>query len=132
MRKKINCIMIVDDNPADNRYHQIIIEDLGVATHIQVANSGADALNSLIEYSRSPPELVFLDINMPKMNGWEFLEAYRNLDIHLKKEIKIIVLTTSLNEEDKEKAEKISEVTDFRVKPLTEEMLIEIMERYFS
>jgi len=66
------------------------------------------------------------------MNGWEFLDEYKKLDASQKAEVVIIMLTTSLNPADKERAEKITEIRGFQTKPLTHEMLVEIVDRHFS
>ena len=131
MRKKLNCIMLVDDDQLDNRFHQIIIEGMDITDKIHTAENGLQAIKYLKQEDSVLPELIFLDINMPKMNGWEFLEAYKDLEEHQKSQIIIMMLTTSLNPSDKAKAQRISEITGFNVKPLSEEMLMEILEKYF-
>lgn len=131
-RKKLNCILLIDDNKADNNYHQIIIKGMNIADNIQIAKDGLEALEYLKTENQIPPDLIFLDINMPKMDGWEFLDAYKNLDPKQKAQIIIVILTTSGNPDDKKRAESISEVAGFTVKPLTEEMLTEILEQHFS
>lgn len=75
--------------------------------------------------------LTLLDINMPVMDGWEFLEAYHALEDNQKGKIIIIMLTTSLNPDDKIRAEEISEVSGFKSKPLSIETVEEIMKTYF-
>jgi len=132
MRKKLNCILLIDDNDADNHYHQIIIEQMNITESIQIAENGLEALAFLKKENQVAPELIFLDINMPKMNGWEFLEEYKNLDAKQKAEIVIVMLTTSANPDDIKRAETIAEVNGFKVKPLTEEMLNEILDKHFS
>jgi CheY-like chemotaxis protein len=131
MKKKLNCIMLIDDNSADNKYHQIIIKGMNITENIEVALDGEKAISFLKKENQTPPELIFLDINMPKINGWEFLEQYKHLDIKQKAKIVIVMLTTSGNPADREKAEQIEEVTGFKTKPLTEEMLTEILDKYF-
>ena len=69
---------------------------------------------------------------MPRMNGWEFLEEYEKLDTAKKEKNIIIILTTSMNPEDREKANHITSVSEFHSKPLTPEILINILERYSS
>jgi CheY-like chemotaxis protein len=130
MTKKLSCVLLIDDNDADNEYHQIVIERAGIADNIRIAENGFEALAYLKSEDQVAPELIFLDINMPKMNGWEFLEEYKRLGIS-KKQIIILMLTTSANPADLERAKKIEEVTGFKVKPLTKEMLAEIMKDYF-
>jgi CheY-like chemotaxis protein len=130
MIKKLDCILLIDDNDADNEFHQIIINRMGITDNIQVAEDGVEAITYLTSENNVMPELIFLDINMPRMNGWEFLEEYKKLGLK-KKQIIILMLTTSVNPEDRERAQRIEEVTGFRVKPLTQAMFKEILESYF-
>ena len=81
MKKKLNCILLVDDDPDDNFYHQIIINEMNIVNHIDIAINGIEAITYLKKENQIPPEIIFLDINMPKMNGWEFLEQYKHLGI---------------------------------------------------
>jgi len=67
--------------------------------------------------------VLFLDINMPSMNGWEFLENFENLDEEIKNSIQIYILSSSVDERDKERAANNKYVKAFWVKPLTKEML---------
>jgi len=130
MKQKLNCVMLVDDNEDDNFFHKIVLKETGIAEHIKVAESGFEALDFLKNENKIP-ELIFLDINMPKMNGWEFLEEYRKLNDEQKARVIIIMLTTSLNPADRKKALVIPEVDGFETKPLTHETLSEIIERHF-
>ena len=82
MKPKLNGVMIIDDDEPTNFFNQMIVENSGCTDHIMVAQSGQEALDYLSngalaeENSNSPlPSLIFLDINMPAMNGWEFLEG---------------------------------------------------------
>jgi CheY-like chemotaxis protein len=132
MKKKLNCILLVDDNYEDNFFHQIIINKMDITNSVQVAEDGLEALEFLKKEGQVIPELIFLDINMPKMNGWEFLEEYHKLDPKCKARITIMMLTTSANPDDIEKAKHIEDVTGFKTKPLTEEMLNEIIDEHFA
>jgi len=134
MRKKINCILLIDDDGTTNFLHKIIIQETGLAEKVVAVQSGKEALEYLEkkedgEYPR--PDLIFLDINMPAMNGWEFLEEYNKLDQSLKGQIMIVMLTTSINPDDETKAQDIDLIDGFLSKPLTEEMLAEIIENHF-
>ncbi|MES2394902.1 MAG: response regulator [Bacteroidota bacterium] len=136
--KKINCILLIDDNPADNEYHKIIIHEANVCNHIQVAIDGPKALDYIIksgevnQFEAFPkPDLIYLDINMPGMNGFEFLEEYHKLEERLKAKVVIIMLTTSLNPDDKIRATNYKELKEFSNKPLTVEILHETLEKYF-
>lgn len=136
--KKINCILLVDDNTADNVYHKIIITEADVCNYIQMVTSGREALDYLIKAAEPnqsesfpKPNIIYLDINMPRMNGFEFLEHYQKLDVKFKSEIKIIVLSTSMNPDDQKKSIAIKEVSEFQNKPLTVEMVHATIEKYF-
>jgi CheY-like chemotaxis protein len=130
MQKQLNCVLLIDDNEDDNYYHELILREAGAAQQIQIAETGNSALDFLQETSTAP-ELIFLDINMPRMNGWEFLERYKKLKIDQKANVIIIMLTTSLNPEDARKAKTIPEIDDFESKPLTSEMIKKIMKKFF-
>jgi len=120
--------MLIDDNEATNFHHQIIIEDADCCNELVIFEYADEALEYLKDNSKTPPTVIFLDINMPRMNGWEFLEEYKKLEENRKSQIVIVMLTTSLNESDKEKAAQISEVADFKHKPLMEEMLEKLLQ----
>ena len=123
--------MLIDDDEDDNFFHQRILRKSDVAEHIQVAQNGLDALDYLTKENQIP-ELIFLDVNMPKMNGWEFLEEYSKVDAKQNTQPIIIMLTTSLNPADKERAGKIYKIDGFETKPLTGEMLNRILDRFFA
>lgn len=132
MKKKLNCILLVDDNSDDNYFHQIIIKKMDIVNRIDVVENGLEALAYLKRENQPPPELIFLDINMPRMNGWEFLEQYKYLDAKQKARVVIMILTTSANPDDIKRAKEIEEVTGFETKPLTEEMMREILNQHFQ
>ena len=131
MKTKLNCILLIDDDEDDNYFHKMVIDEMNITEHVEVAFNGLEALDFLKNDNNPTPDLVFLDVNMPKMNGWEFLEEHKKLDEEHKAKIIVVMLTTSTNPEDKKRAEEYGEVTDFNSKPLTKEMLIVILERYF-
>ena len=136
--KRVNCILLVDDNPADNEFHKIIIEEANICDHVHIVVNGQQALDYLLK-SGEPnqsedfplPAIIYLDINMPGMSGFEFLAEYHKLDENLKSKVMIVMLTTSLNPDDRIRAMTDKEVTEFETKPLTVEMLQEIVEKYF-
>jgi CheY-like chemotaxis protein len=137
--KKVNCILLIDDNPADNLFHNIYIKKADVCNHVEVATNGRKALDYIIK-SGNPnqseefpkPELIYLDINMPGMNGFEFLDEYHKLEENLKSKIVIVMLTTSLNPDDKKRALSSREVSEFQNKPLTVEVIRETIDKYFQ
>ena len=133
--KKLNCILLVDDDEPTNFLNKMILEDVNCAQTIEVAESGQSALSYLENASETGdpvvPDLIFLDINMPAMNGWEFLEQYSSLDKQRKANVVIVMLTTSLNPDDRAKASKMPDVSGFETKPLTPEKLQAILKKYF-
>jgi CheY-like chemotaxis protein len=129
--------MLVDDNKDDNFYHERIIKKGNSADHVIAMQSGDEALDFLknkIFEKNTPPDLIFLDINMPGMNGWEFLEEYNKLDKEKQSKLIVVMLTTSDNPDDITKARTLSPVPlkDFKTKPLTQEMLQEIINKYYK
>lgn len=130
MRQKLRSILLIDDDEPTNFFSSLIIEDADCAENIQVAESGQTALGLLNDDHIPSPDLIFLDINMPAMDGWEFLERYRQLPKG--PQSKIIMLTTSLNPDDREKASKIKEVSGFETKPLTPEIIDRVLLKHFS
>jgi CheY-like chemotaxis protein len=133
MNQKLARILLVDDNEADNYLHKLIITETGVAESVVDMLDGEAAL----EYLKSNPEdqapdLIFLDINMPRMNGWEFIEAYEQLPLVKKSAIVIIMLTTPVFGKDRERAEKMPHFSGFLNKPLAEEDLLEVVRKHFQ
>ncbi len=134
MKRKLNCILLIDDDEPTNVFHQMVIEEAGCAETVVSVESGPEALNYLeskVDGEHPQPALIFLDINMPDMNGWEFLEEYNKLESKMKGDIVFIMLTTSLNPKDKETAESIPTINGFSNKPLTVESLTEMVKEHF-
>lgn len=122
--------MLIDDNNDDNFFHKRVILKSEAADVVLIKESAEEALEYLKTNQHNDPKthpnLIFLDINMPRMNGWEFIEEYKKLDKEFQRKIAIIILSTSDNPDDK--VAKIKDiVVDFRTKPLTKEMLDEIL-----
>lgn len=135
MEKKLNCILLIDDDYATNLYHKMIIEDANCTNKIIVKTSAIEAL----EYFKSPfdqenprPNLVFLDINMPKMTGWEFLEEYKKLDDNQHAENIIVMLSTSSHPDDLQKAKENPLINEYRGKHLSEETLHSLIAKYWK
>ena len=132
--KKLNCILLIDDDEPTNFLNKLTLEQAGCARHIRVAPGGQAALDYLRgnseEYLR--PDLIFLDINMPAMDGWEFLEKYRELSQEKKSHTVLIMLTTSLNPDDEKRTLAIPEVSGFEHKPLNQARLEGLLNKYFK
>ena len=138
MKQKLNCVLVIDDDEPTNFFNQMILEKIECARYIKIVQSGQEALEYLAK-SESPgsdqnlypsPDLVFLDINMPAMNGWEFLEEYRKINVRHR--IIMVMLTTSLFPEDKSKAEAMPGIAGFENKPLTAEKVKAVLKKHFS
>jgi CheY-like chemotaxis protein len=139
MKSKLNSVLLIDDDEPTNFYTQLIIEESGCADHVQVAQGGREALNYLSKTQQHAngnnyprPDLIFLDINMPAMDGWEFLDEYKKLQKDRQGKIIVVMLTTSLNPDDKAKANEMPEIAGFESKPLTEEKLNKILKEHFA
>ena len=127
--------MLVDDNMDDNFFHERVIKKSNAVITIVIKESGLEAL----EYLKSAgdrenprPDLIFLDINMPGMNGWEFLQEFRKLDKSLQSKMIVIMLTTSVNPEDEAMARTYDLLSDFKTKPLTKEMFEDVLDRFYQ
>lgn len=137
MKQKLNCVLLIDDDEPTNYMSTMLLEEAGCTEHIQVAESGEQALEFLDEtaqaYSCGPyPELIFLDINMPAMNGWEFLARFKEVKSNQHAAPVIIMLTTSINPDDEARAAKMAIVDAFENKPLTFNMIERVINRHFA
>jgi CheY-like chemotaxis protein len=129
MAKKINLVMLVDDNDTDNFISQKIIELNGFADRVIAKNSGKSALEYLEANendSSALPEVIFLDINMPIVDGFVFLFEFERFNDELKKKCKIAILSSSDNKRDIERIVDNDYVVKYITKPLTQDALVEI------
>ncbi len=130
MRKKISRVLLVDDDDDANHFQEKIIRKNNFAENIDKAVNGVEALdylNDCIKGKHPLPEIIFLDLNMPKMDGWTFLEKYNQLSEEVKSKITLIILTSSINPDDAEKAKKTPEVKGYKNKFLNANQLDEIL-----
>jgi CheY-like chemotaxis protein len=134
MKEKRKCIMLIDDNPDDNFFHEREIKKTKLVDSVIVMNTGAKALEYLKANADEDihPCLIFLDINMPGMNGWEFLEEYDKLDKELQSQGIVIMLTTSENPEEVSRAKSWNFVADYITKPLTKDLMIDALKKYLD
>ncbi len=133
----LNCILLVDDDSATNFLNKRLLKKNGMADTIQIARNGVEAMDYLTRAYQGDedcpvPDLILLDINMPMVNGWEFLERYESLPEDFKKSISIFMLTTSLREDDVEQSKKWQVVKGFIQKPLTQQAVFESLEKNFK
>lgn len=137
--KDLDCILLVDDNELTNFVHTKIIQKSEIETTVKDVTSVEDALDFLTQKgefedtAESPrPGIIFLDINMPGLTGWDFMERYKNIDSKLRAKVIVVMLTTSLNPDDRDRALLDGQIVDFLPKPLRTHMLDELIEKYFE
>ncbi len=130
--RNLNCILLVDDDNATNMLNSFVIKKMELTKTVKVVLNGSEALDYLHSISEEEqcPEFIFLDINMPKMDGWEFLEEYREMNVE-RQRAKVILLTTSENPDDIEKAKNYPEILEYCNKPLTKEIINSLVNKYY-
>lgn len=120
-------VMLVDDNPMDNMVNGQLITNAGFAKNVNVFETGRDTLEFLKGAAADElPEVIFLDIIMPGMDGFQFLEEFEKLDASIRSRCKVILLSSSDSFKDLNRANKNKLVRKFLNKPLTIEMLAAI------
>ncbi len=130
MTKALSRVLLIDDCEATNFLHKMVLEESGLVENIDVVYNGCEALEYLtsrVEGEYPKPDLIFLDINMPVMNGWEFLDRYDELEENQKAGVVVVMLTTSFNPADEKHAREIQLINNFQSKPLTQEKLEEVL-----
>lgn len=135
MPKKIHSILLIDDDADCNFFHEKIIRKMDLAEELHFCKNGKEAIEFLKKEENGQhahPDIIFLDINMPLMNGWEFMEEYQKLNEQQKAKIVIVMLTTSLNPHDLETAKKYKDIKGYKNKYLTQNDLRELLESYFT
>ena len=131
--EKLTSTLLVDDDETTNFVNQMLLKDMGVTEQVLTAHNGQEALELIQQRCRQGlcPELILLDINMPVMNGFEFLEEFEQLEFANKQSVVIVMLTTSLNPQDMNHLQKLPN-DGFLNKPLTEKMVKEVLKKYFD
>ncbi len=127
---KYPTVMLIDDNELDNFINQKVIEMHNFSERVYVNSSGLSAIEFIKNLTVNKelmdqlvPAVIFVDINMPFMDGFQFIEQFYKLQKDLQVKSRIAILTSSFNPADKETAAKISSDIVFLNKPLTEEGL---------
>lgn len=127
--KSLDLVMLVDDNETDNFISKRIIEITRFSKRVEAKNSGKAALDYLKENEKNPeniPSLIFLDINMPIVDGFVFLYEFEKFNELVRNKCKVIILSSSDNKRDIDKIINNNHVIKFITKPLTEVSLEEI------
>ncbi|MDP1745164.1 MAG: response regulator, partial [Bacteroidota bacterium] len=128
--KKNKTICIIDDEEINQFILSTIIKNLNSEIKILSFNNGEVALNSLTQSLVSKediPDIILLDINMPVMGGWQFMDEFVKLQIG--KKTAIYIITSSSSPDDKKKAKTYSDISDFLTRPIATNTLKEIIEK---
>ena len=127
--KKYKTIMLIDDNEIDNLINQKIVEASNICENIFSHTGGKSAIEFLKNMEKitsaieALPEVIFLDIDMPLMDGFQFLDEFEALTDSTKTHCKIVMLTSSINPQDMNKSQKYPFVKKYINKPLTQDNL---------
>ncbi len=123
----LETILCVDDDPITLMLCKMVITKSSFSNKIDTAKNGEEALkyfdSLLLAKNLNKPQLIFLDLNMPIIDGWEFLDHFNTLKYSDFHQIKVIILSSTIDPEDLKKSKKYPMVIDFLSKPISKEML---------
>ena len=121
--------MVVDDDSTNNMICKFAIQRAAPGATIQLFTEPEDALKEIKENfgDVEGTTLLFLDINMPSMTGWEFMEIFKDFDVNITRQFTVYVLSSSIDDRDKQKAEGNPLVTGFLSKPLKSDIVSSII-----
>jgi len=139
MGKKIECVLLVDDSQSTNFYNRKLIEEAHMANKVVELESATEALEYMHQKGKfedtatyPKPNIIFLDINMPKMDGFEFMERFEKLPKKERAHTLVVFLTTSNWNKDRVKAFNNNLIHDFIEKPLERRILKKIITYYHA
>ena len=122
-------VLIIDDNPSILFLHELMLVEENISENPVLFSNPKKALEHIAAH-KNLSFLIFLDINMPHMSGWEFLEAIQQQD--LTENTKVIMVSSSISKGDKHKAKEFSNVLDYWEKPIAESHCHLLKELYFK
>jgi CheY-like chemotaxis protein len=125
---KLERTLIVEDDSTTAFITRMLIKDLNVSDHVEIASNGEEALKIL--KNGKIPELILLDLNMPVMDGYEFLESFYASCKNIADQTKIVLLAASYKKGDKAMADQYN-ISELIEKPLTEDKMINIINNFF-
>lgn len=125
---QFDAIFLVDDDPINNLINKRLLGKVGISEQIIEFLEGEDALSKIQNEPFEKNILIFLDINMPVLNGWEFLEKY--IESFPNRQDKIVILSSSIDFQDRQKAQDYKIVSGFLEKPLTLDKIYSQLEKY--
>ena len=133
MEKKFKNILLIDDDSSSNFFHKrLLTKKTDFTENVMVALDGKEGIEILQKKKEEggiTPDIIFLDINMPVMDGWDFLEEYEKLEPEFKAKTVVIMLTSSLNPDDRDKALSYEDVNAMYNKLLDTRILNDIEEK---
>ena len=131
MSARFENVLLIDDNEINNVMHERLIEIAGFGQNIAVMPSGVDALEYLKTVvagdTSKVPDIIFLDIRMPIIDGFGFMEEYVKLPAEINTKPKEIMLSSTLDEQDYGRAKEFPQIINFLVKPLSVDKLNSIV-----
>jgi CheY-like chemotaxis protein len=121
----LELIMCIDDDPITLMLFKKVVQKASFAKEITNATNGEEAILLInnITNQETKPQLIFLDLNMPVMGGWEFLDLFNASNYFTLNNTKVIILTSTIDPEDIKKSKSYPNVIEFLSKPITVEML---------
>jgi len=128
--KKYRSVMLIDDNEIDNLINQKMLEAASIAEYIYTHTGAKSAIEFLKNMEKIDladkvlPDVIFLDIDMPLMDGFQFLDEFEKLNTSSKKKCKIVMLTSSINPQDFNRSKKYVNVKLYLNKPLSHESIL--------
>ncbi len=128
--KKINTFCIVDDDDLYQFTTTLLLKNTDLVNKIIVFSNGLNAINFLKEEIgniENIPDILFLDINMPVMDGWEFLEEYLLIKHMMPKTVVIYMVSSSVDDRDVLKAKNISALSGYLIKPISSENIMKVI-----
>lgn len=132
MKRAIKCVLFIDDDKATNFVHKFLAKKTSRFERVEVVSSAREGLDYLLNAEKGQktiPDLIFLDINMPAMDGWDFLNHYEEQRYSIKERIKIYMLSSSSRPADISRAKEYNHVCGFITKPLTENLLTKLLNK---
>jgi len=130
---KINTICIIDDDPIYTFLLNRTITKLNICDEVLSYVNGEVAINafySILASGGTLPDIILLDINMPLMDGWQFIWEFKKILPKVEKKIALYIASSSITIEDRAKARAFPEITEYLVKPIEPQTLLHIAERF--
>lgn len=131
--RKINMSCIIDDDPIFVYGTKKVMKEVDFCSDVIVYNNGQDAINglrNLVEEKKELPSLIFLDLNMPVMDGWEFLDDFITIPNNNIEKVHVYVISSSIDANDFIRARNYEVVNNYILKPITPEDLVAVLKMF--